>query len=117
MSQPYAHHMNWAEYVTSKSEGLNQEKLAELCSVSQSTVSRWKSGKGSATVENVIDFSRAVGDSPIAALVQLGVIRPDEVGGIVEIQTPIDRLEAADLIRELGRRLGVPVRTEGRRAG
>lgn len=109
--------MNWAAYVTSKTAGLNQEELALRCGVSQSTVSRWKSGKGSPSVENVIDFSRAVGDSPVAALVQFGILRRDEVASVVELEMPLDRLEAADLLRELGRRIGVPVKIEGRRTG
>lgn len=116
-SEPYAHVMDWADYVTEKSAAVNQADLADRLGVSQSTISRWRSGKNAPTVENVIDFARAVGDSPVAALVMFGFLRESEVGEVVHLKATADQLNAYDLLAELGRRLGIQVTQRGVRAG
>jgi transcriptional regulator with XRE-family HTH domain len=106
--------MKWADYVTEKSEAVNQADLAERLGVSQSTISRWMRSKNEPTVENVIDFARAVGDSPVAALVMFGFLRESEVGEVVRVTIGADQLESHDLLAELGRRLGISVVPRGR---
>lgn len=107
--------MEWAEYVAAKIKDGNQETLASRTGLSQSTISRWLSGKTQPSAENVIDFSRAAGDSPVAALVMFGYLKRSEAKAVVELEQSISTFEAGDLLAELGRRLGVRVTREGRR--
>lgn len=100
--------MKWSEYVSSHAAGRNQEDLALLAGVSQGSVSRWMSGKTEApSAEKVIAFARAVGDSPIVALIASGYLRADDVEGAVKLAADLPGIDAGALLIELGRRLGV----------
>ncbi len=71
--------------------------------------SRWKAGKGRPSAENAISFARATGDSPIAGLLAAGLLRYDEVNGVVRVAATLSDSATDALLTELGRRLGVHV--------
>lgn len=100
--------MKWSEYVRSHAAGRNQEDLALLVGASQGAVSRWMTGKTQApSAEKAIAFARAVGDSPVLALVASGHLRADDIEQAVRLAPDLPDLDAAALLIELGRRLGV----------
>lgn len=109
--------MHWSNYVSSRAEGRNQEELAFRVGVSQSTISRWASGKGQPSAENVMTFARVVGDSPIVGLLMAGLVHEDEVDGVVRISEGLEAAETDALLTELGRRLGLHVTARKDRAG
>jgi transcriptional regulator with XRE-family HTH domain len=102
--------MDWSDYVSRHSEGRNQADVALLVGVSQSTVSRWKQpGAQSPSVENVMEFARAVGDSPVAGLIAAGYLRNDELEGVIRVGVGLGDATTDALLTELGRRLGLHV--------
>lgn len=83
-----------------------------LVGASQSAISRWMTGKTAApSAEKVIDFARAVGDSPVAALIASGHLRASDVEQAVRLSADLPGLDADALLIELGRRLGVRLAT------
>lgn len=109
--------MDWSEYVTRGIAGRNQEDVALLVNVSQSSISRWASGGKRPSAENVMAFSRAVGDSPIVGLLAAGYLREDEAGEVVRVATDLGDAAAEALLIELGRRLGIHASVRKERAG
>lgn len=89
--------------------------LAGLVDVSQSAVSRWISGKTPAPAAgNVIGFARSVGDSPVTALIAAGYLKPSDLEQAVTVLADLGEFDAASLLVELGKRLGVRmVATQG----
>lgn len=112
--------MHWSEYVTACAKGRRQADLALLVGVDQSTISRWMKGKGSRpTAENAMALARVVGDSPISGLLAAGLLREDEVDGVIRVNDGLSSSGADALLIELGQRLGlhVSVRKERGAAG
>jgi transcriptional regulator with XRE-family HTH domain len=102
--------MDWTEYVAAGVAGRNQGDIAVLVGVSQSTVSRWARGVGGQpSVENVMSFARAVGDTPVAGLLAAGYLRHDELDGVIRLSTGLSDATTDSLLTELGRRLGLHV--------
>lgn len=109
--------MNWAEYVTAKMVGHTQEDVATMVGVDQSTISRWKRGKGGPpSAENAIAFARAVKDSPIKALLIVGILNAREVEGGVAMDASSADLTDEQLVYEIERRLAAQ-KAERRRTG
>lgn len=113
MLRAYDAFMDWSEYVASRAEGRNQEEIALRVGVSQSSISRWKAGKGRPSAENAISFARATGDPPVAGLLAAGFLRHDEVDGVVRVATSLSDSATDALLTELGRRLGIHVSARG----
>lgn len=110
--------MQWAEYVAASSAGRRQADLALLVDVDQSTISRWKQGKGRRpSAENAMALARAVGDSPIVGLLAAGYLRDDDVEGVVRVSEGLTTATADALVAELGKRLGLHVSVRRREAG
>jgi transcriptional regulator with XRE-family HTH domain len=107
--------MKWSEYVESRSAGLDQQLLAERMGVDQSTISRWKKRDDPPSVEVLIHLARVTGEPPTRALIRFGYLRESDVKGVVHLEASLADLDTADLLRELGRRLGVDLKREGRR--
>lgn len=109
--------MDWAEYVNRKLATADQAELAERADISQGAISRWANSEGGLPrVENMIKFARAMGDSPVAVLVQVGVFTADEVaGGAVQLDASLRDLDPEALILELARRLGARVTADTKR--
>lgn len=102
--------MQWSEYVSDHTEGRNQAELATLAGVDQSTISRWKRGKGGLpSPENAMRLARAVGDSPVSGLLAAGFLSEDEVDGVVRVSDGLSASTTETLLAELGRRLGLHV--------
>ena len=102
--------MQWSEYVRTRSEGRLQSDIALLVGVDQSTISRWKRGKGGQpSPDNAMALARAVGESPIVALLAAGYLDEDEVEGVVRVAEGLSTATTDALLAELGRRLGLHV--------
>lgn len=110
--------MNWSEYVAACAQGRRQSDLALLIGVDQSTISRWLKGKGGRpTAENAMELARHSGDSPIVGLLAAGLLREDEIEGVVRVSDGLSANGSDALLVELGRRLGVHVSVRKERAG
>ena len=109
--------MHWSEYVTACAQGRTQADLALLVGVDQGTVSRWMRGKGSPSAENAMALARMSGDSPITGLLAAGLLREDEVEGVVRVADGLSSAATDALLTELGRRLGLHVSVRKERAG
>lgn len=70
--------MSWQEYVKRHARGRSQVELAATVGVSQAAVSRWLKGTQGVNAAVAIDVARALGDSPMAALVAAGLITEAE---------------------------------------
>jgi hypothetical protein len=69
-------------------------------------VSRWLKGEGGKpSIEKAVEFARAIGESPIRALVALRYLEPDDLTG--EVRLVISPAELTDdaLLQELSTRL------------
>lgn len=98
-------------------EGRTQAELADMAAVSQSAVSRWLKNKERPTAENAMNLARMAGDSPLVGLLAAGYLRDDEVDGVVRVSDQLSDRAAADLLSELGRRLGLHVSVRGEATG
>ena len=102
--------MDWTEYVSAGIAGRNQEDIALMAGVSQSSVSRWARGVGGRpSVENVMAFARALGDTPVAGLLAAGYLRHDELEGVIRLSVGLSDATTDALLTELGRRLNLHV--------
>ena len=109
--------MHWSEYVAACAQGRKQSDLALLVGVDQSTISRWLKGKGVPSAENAMTLARMSGDSPITGLLAAGLLREDEVDGVVRVADGLSSAATDALLTELGRRLGLHVSVRKERAG
>ena len=94
----------WWAYVMRIANNAPQKDIAQKAGVDGSSVSRWKEGvtpKG----EAVVAFARAYERPPIEALITAGYIRPDEVGGAIEISISMGEVSDSALLDELAARL------------
>ena len=98
-------------------DGGRQSDVALVAGVNQATVSRWLRKGGTPDPENAMALSRAVGDSPITGLLAAGLLREDEVDGVVRVAGGLSEVRSEALLAELGRRLGVHVDSRKERAG
>lgn len=98
--------MTWSEYVAAYVGDRAQSKLARLVGVESSTITRWLDG-GSVSAENAIRFARAVGDSPLIALVEAGKLTAEEVGVELTVTNPSDE-EVEELVVNLRRIVSSP---------
>jgi transcriptional regulator with XRE-family HTH domain len=98
----------WWEYVERISGGIPQKDIARAAGIDQTMVSRWKTAKHKPKAENVVQFARGLGRSPVEALIAAGYIREDEVAQAVETRTSVTELPSTILLGELARRLSTP---------
>lgn len=100
----------WLDFMRSirRSESETQAEIAARAGgiVDQTTVSRWLKGEGGRpSIEKAVEFARAIGESPIRALVALRYLEPDDLTG--EVRLVISPAELTDdaLLQELSSRL------------
>lgn len=101
--------MNWWEYADARLSALGREAVAARMGMDQSGFSRWKKRSEPPPAETVINFARAVGDSPLTVLVQFGFLRPKEAQEVVQLKSSARDLDDEALILEVARRMGVHV--------
>jgi transcriptional regulator with XRE-family HTH domain len=100
----------WSDFMRNirRSETETQAQIAARSGgvVDQTTVSRWQRGDGGEpSIEKAVAFARAIGESPIRALIALRYLEPDDITG--EIRLVISPAELTDdaLLQELSNRL------------
>lgn len=91
--------MSWPEYVERHLTGRNQVELAALVGVSQTAVSRWLSGKQGVDGAQAVAFARAVGDTPLAALVAAGFLTAEEAKARPAPAPDYSRLKNDELLK------------------
>lgn len=91
----------WSDYVRSHMRG-TQRELSERAEVNEGTISRWLRDSIPAPQE-VIKFARAVGGSPVQALLMAGYLTPQEANAVVP-DLRLDSLDDVVLLDELKRR-------------
>lgn len=98
----------WYQYVRKATTGMMAKEAAERMGVNPSIMSNWKKGT-QPSAKMVIQFARAVGESPLVALVEAGLLTPEEAGvrTVVRFEDRLVNLKTDQLLRELGRRAGV----------
>lgn len=100
----------WSDFMRNirRSETETQAEIAARAGgiVDQTTVSRWQKGEGGKpSIEKAVAFARAIGESPIRALLALRYLEPDDITG--EVRLVISPAELTDdaLVQELSNRL------------
>lgn len=100
----------WVDFMRSirRNDAETQAEIAARAGgiVDQTTVSRWLKGEGGRpSIEKAVEFARAIGESPIRALVALRYLEPDDLTG--EVRLVISPAELTDdaLLQELSGRL------------
>ncbi len=95
----------WGDYVREHTEGMSQGAVAAAAGVHQSTVSRWLTHPDEQPrAEHALGLARALGRSPVEALIDAGYLEAGEVDA-VELGVPIGEQSDAELLRELAYRL------------
>src|ERR1700754_2675939 len=89
----------WSDFMRSirRSATETQAEIAARAGgvVDQTTVSRWLKGEGSRpSIEKAVEFARAIGESPIRALLALRYLEPDDIAG--EVRLVISPAELTD---------------------
>lgn len=94
----------WWAYVERITKDAPQKDIAKQAGVDGSSVSRWSQGV-TPKADAAVKFARAYNRPPIEALITSGYIRPDEVGGAVEVSISMGEVADSALIEELASRL------------
>lgn len=97
--------LSWAEYVKRITPSMTQSDIAAKAGVNQTVVSRWLSGRSAPRVESLIRLTRALGRSPVEALVAAGYITADEAGLRPNLQISVREIPTDDLLNEIRRRV------------
>ncbi|MGW9345840.1 helix-turn-helix domain-containing protein [Streptomyces albidoflavus] len=71
---------NWARYLHRRMGVRRQADFAKLAGVTDGQLSKWRSGTGGVKAETVIAVARALGDSPLHALTEVGYLDAAEIG-------------------------------------
>lgn len=94
----------WWEYVVKYSRGQSQREIAATLDVDPSAVGRWKDGVRP-RAEQVVEFARRYGRSPVESLIHAGYIEASEVGQAIEIAGSMKDVSDKALVHELTDRL------------
>lgn len=102
----------WSDFLRANMErkGWDGAQLARAANVTPSAISRWLSGGTRPTFDKVRSISDAFDVPIITALLAAEIITPEEAGvtpTIVDIET----VDTADILKEIGKRLGVEAPT------
>ena len=92
----------WSDYVRSHMKG-TQRELADRAGTTEATISRWLSDSMPAA-QDVIKFARAVGGSPVQALLMAGYLTAEEANAVVP-DLRLDMLDDIVLLDELKKRV------------
>ncbi|MBO2464463.1 helix-turn-helix domain-containing protein [Actinomadura violacea] len=96
--------MAWWEYVERVAKGDTQTAIAARIGLSQGGISGWRTK--APKPETVAAFARGYHRPVLEAFVAAGFLTADEAG-ITEAPATLADLSSAELLDELGRRLGV----------
>ncbi|WP_433658087.1 helix-turn-helix domain-containing protein [Nocardia sp. CA-128927] len=96
---------NWWAYVERIAPGRNLKEIAEVADLDPSQISRWKTGQSTPRAENVIRFARALGASPVEALVAAGYLETEEAASTVTVRTDVRDLSVEELVEGLSHRM------------
>lgn len=69
----------WANYLHRRMGQRSAADFAKLAGVTDGQLSKWRSGTGGVKAETVIAVARALGDSPLHALVEVGYLQATDV--------------------------------------
>ncbi|WP_242882656.1 hypothetical protein [Actinomadura litoris] len=96
--------MTWWDYVTRIAQGDTQGAIGTRTGLSQGGISGWRTK--APKPETVAAFARGYDRPVLEAFVAAGFLTADEAG-ITEAPATLTNLSSAELLNELGRRLGV----------
>lgn len=97
---------SWSRYIAATCNGDLNTVIAEKVGVDPATIGRWRTGSFAPKPRQVVEYARAYGQSPIAALIGSGYLTPEEAG--IEVSVPdVSLTDFSDsvLIDEVSRRL------------
>lgn len=97
----------WHGYVRRVVAGLPREAVATAAGIHQSGVYRWinRNDGSRPRAENVVQFARGIGESPVEALIAAGYLEPGETEGVIEVYQKLADLSDDELVAELTARL------------
>ncbi|MBQ1444113.1 MAG: helix-turn-helix transcriptional regulator [Renibacterium sp.] len=98
--------MVWSDYLKATAPAAQQRDIAQAAGVDQATVSRWQRSGVPPRPENVAAFARAYRRPVLEAFVAAGFLSNDEAKERPRGRPRLDLIEDAELLAELGRRLG-----------
>jgi transcriptional regulator with XRE-family HTH domain len=98
--------VNWPEYVGRHMDGRTQYEVAGLVGVSPPALSRWLRGQQGVDAAVAIRFAKAVGDSPLAALVAAGYLTPEEASEQPAAAPDYSQLTNDELLQLVRQRMG-----------
>jgi len=96
---------SWSDYVARITAGVPREDVAEAAGVNVSSLSRWVNDKVTPKAEKVVEFARALGQSPIEALIAAGYLEPEEAAGVIEVVRSLNDVSNDELLHEVGKRM------------
>jgi len=96
---------SWSDYVARITVGVPREDVAEAAGVNVSSLSRWVNDKVTPKAEKVVEFARALGRSPIEALIAAGYLEPEEAAGVIEVVRSLNDVSNDELLHEVGKRM------------
>jgi len=96
----------WSRYIDATSGGDANSVIARKVGADPATIGRWKTGAVDPKPRQVVDYARAYGQSPIAALITAGYVDADELDlDIVPMPPSLHDFPDIVLAEELLRRI------------
>lgn len=81
-------------------------EFARLTGVTDGQLSKWRSGTGGVRAETVVGIARALGDSPLHALVEVGYLEAEDIAPFqLPRQFALDEFSDLELSAEIVRRV------------
>lgn len=85
-------HNSWSRYMDATSHGDLNTVIAHKVGVDPATIGRWRTGAVDPKPRQVVEYARAYGQSPLAALIAAGYLTQEEI----ELPINIPNVSVAD---------------------
>lgn len=96
----------WAKYLNRLMGSRSAAEFARITGVTDGQLSKWRSGSGGVRAETVVAVARALGDSPLHALVEVGYLDPEDIAPFqLPRQFGLDDFSDLELSAEIVRRV------------
>ena len=94
----------WGDYVRRVTADRTQKDVSAVTGMDQTMISRWSLNRNVPRAENAVAFARALGESPVEALIAAGYLTAAEAAVRTRVRTSLREFSFDEIVTELRRR-------------
>lgn len=95
---------SWGDYVRRVTASRTQKDVGTATGLDPTAISRWLRNQNVPRAEKAVLFARALGESPLEALIAAGYLTPEEAGATTKVRTALREFSFDEIVSELRRR-------------